>query len=458
MADNERTAGKFEQCVFERTQRFHVEIVGRFVEQQQIAARHQRFCQMQATTLAAGEFADNFLLIGALKVEAADVGAAGHFKFTDLQDVAPIGELLENGLVVREVFPALIDVGHFHRRADDNLTAVGLLGAGDHAEQRRLAGAVRPDDTDDGARRHSKAQVVDQQSVAKGLAHALEFDHPIWEEKARRKEPNKDKATRQVLTVIKLRNRIKMVAEGKAPIVLSFGKSTDLGHAVVADKYEAGDFDKFIYVPPNFEKGKLLPDVNVKKYNGRIRYYDSNDPENKECYLYINSETGEWLVERAGIKSSDPEAYLSFMDDPFFMNIKDLKVSVSRDNYYAILTAKGKTEKSNTLLKYRDKTLSVATIADGKSDLPYWYDLTGGPDSPLNIALPDNKEDYSVSSPDAYDYSLKYPDAFLLVQSGGAESASFERGGTVKLAHNTGSYKLTSTLDSATGEIGRAHV
>lgn len=73
--------------------------------------------------------------------------------------------------------------------------------------------------------------------------------------------------------------------------------------------------------------------------------------------------------------------------------------------------------------------------------------------SPLNIALPDNKKDYSVSSPDAYDYSLKYPDAFLLVQSAGAESASFERGGTVELAHNTGSYKLTSTLDSATGDL-----
>ena len=283
--------------------------------------------------------------------------------------------------------------------------------------------------------------------------HLTQYLPAVWEEKASRKEPNKDKATRQVLTVIKLRNRIKMVAEGKAPIVLSFGESTDLGHAVVADKYEAGDFDKFIYVPPNFEKGKLLPDVNVKKYNGRIRYYDSNDPENKECYLYINSETGEWLVERAGIKSSDPEAYLSFMDDPFFMNIKDLKVSVSRDNYYAILTAKGKTEKSNTFIKYRDKTLSIATIADGGSDLSYWYDLGGGSDSPLNIALPDNKEDYSVSSPDAYDYSLKYPDAFLLVQSAGAESASFERGGTVKLAHNTGSYKLTSTLDSATGDL-----
>ena len=83
----------------------------------------------------------------------------------------------------------------------------------------------------------------------------------------------------------------------------------------------------------------------------------------------------------------------------------------------------------------------------------FWDRDGADSESPLNIVLPDNKEDYSVSSPDAYDYSLKYPDAFLLVQSGGAESASFERGGTVKLAHNTGSYKLTSTLDSATGDL-----
>ena len=254
-----------------------------------------------------------------------------------------------------------------------------------------------------------------------------------WEDDIEHMELNKDRAARQVSTVIKLKKCVEMVAKGSSPIVLSFGKSILLGHAVVADKYEAGDFDK--------------------KYNGRIRYYDSNYPEDSKRYLYINSKTGDWFVEQEGIKSSDPKAYLAFMDEPFIMNVKDLKVSVSRENYHAILTARVETELSNASLKYKDKTLSIATIVDGGSDLPYWYDLGGGPGSPLNIALPDNKEDYSVSSPDAYDYSLKYPDAFLLVQSAGAESASFERGGTVKLAHNTGSYKLTSTLDSATGDL-----
>lgn len=257
----------------------------------------------------------------------------------------------------------------------------------------------------------------------------------VWEEMSRHEKPNGAKTTQQQIeTVIELKKRVKMVAKGRAPIVLTFGLEGVWGHAVVADKYEAGSFVK-----------------EDKKYNGRIRYYDSNSPEDKKRYLYINTETGDWFVEPVRLKSSQDRGYIGFIDDLFFINLKDM--AISRDNYNAVLSAGGRVERSNTLLKYRDKTLGMATIIDGGSDLSCWHDLTGGPDSPLNIALPDNKEDYSVSSPDAYDYSLKYPDAFLLVQSGGAESASFERGGTVKLAHNTGSYKLTSTLDSATGDL-----
>ena len=60
--------------------------------------------------------------------------------------------------------------------ADGHLAAVGLLGALDHAEQRRLAGAVGADDADDGACRHLEAEVVDQHAVAEALGDALELD------------------------------------------------------------------------------------------------------------------------------------------------------------------------------------------------------------------------------------------------------------------------------------------
>ena len=284
--------------------------------------------------------------------------------------------------------------------------------------------------------------------------HLTQYLPGVWEEMGRREKLNREKTTQQqVETVIELKKRVEMVAKGRAPVILTFGRFTltsggkwsSGGHAVVADKYEAGDFVK---QPDSTDKERNI----YIKYNGRIRYYDSNNPDNQECYLYINTETGDWFVEQAeDINSSRVRGYIGFIDDSFYMNLKDM--AISRDNYNAVLSAGGRVERSNTLLKYRDKTLGMATIIDGGSDLSCWHDLTGGPDSPLNIALPDNKEDYSVSSPDAYDYSLKYPDAFLLVQSAGAESASFERGGTVKLAHNTGSYKLTSTLDSATGDL-----
>lgn len=253
---------------------------------------------------------------------------------------------------------------------------------------------------------------------------------------------NKKNVQQKIDTVIKLQKRVELVAKGQAPIILMVGYEGGGGHGVVADKYESGIF----------QRGSI-------SYNGRIRYYDSFFPDDKERYLYIDSRKGNWFVSMKDIdvSSSDGNAVLGFIDDLSLMSARDIR-DIPAENRDAVLTAQKETTKKRAQqrrdsIKYRDKTLSIATIADGGSDLSYWYDLCGGPDSPLNIVLPDNKEDYSVSSPDAYDYSLKYPDAFLLVQSAGAESASFERGGTVKLAHNTGSYKLTSTLDSATGDL-----
>ena len=58
---------------------------------------------------------------------------------------------------------------------------VGLLGAGDHPHQRRLAGAVGADHADDPAARELERQVVDQQAVAVGLAQAVGLDDHVAE-------------------------------------------------------------------------------------------------------------------------------------------------------------------------------------------------------------------------------------------------------------------------------------
>ena len=63
---------------------------------------------------------------------------------------------------------------------------VGLLLAGDHAEERGLAGAVGADDADDAAAREAEREVLDQQPVAVALAQVLGLDHDVAQPRAGR--------------------------------------------------------------------------------------------------------------------------------------------------------------------------------------------------------------------------------------------------------------------------------
>ena len=73
-----------------------------------------------------------------------------------------------------------------HGFANLQRAAVGLLLPGDHPEQRRLAGAVRPDHADDAAARQREVEAVDQQVVAVALAQAARFDDDVAEPGTRR--------------------------------------------------------------------------------------------------------------------------------------------------------------------------------------------------------------------------------------------------------------------------------
>jgi hypothetical protein len=84
VGDDEGGSGEFEQGVFEGAECFHVEIVGGFVEQEDVAPRHEGFGKVQPPALAAGEFADLLALIRALEIEAANVSAAGCFADADV--------------------------------------------------------------------------------------------------------------------------------------------------------------------------------------------------------------------------------------------------------------------------------------------------------------------------------------------------------------------------------------
>ena len=84
VGDDHRAAREGQQRLLERAQRVDVEIVGRLVEQQHVAAAAQQLGQVHAVALAAREHADLALLVGALEVEAGDVGARVDLAVADL--------------------------------------------------------------------------------------------------------------------------------------------------------------------------------------------------------------------------------------------------------------------------------------------------------------------------------------------------------------------------------------
>ena len=177
MADDHDAASKFEQRIFQGTQGFHVQVITGFVQQQHVAALHQRLGQVQATAFAAREQTDLFLLITTVEVESAAVGAAGHLELAHSEDIQPPRDVFPDGLVVAQVVTALVHKGHSHGLADGDFATIGGLLARNELEQRRFTRAVGADDAHNRARRHLEAQVINQQAVAKRFAHVLELDH-----------------------------------------------------------------------------------------------------------------------------------------------------------------------------------------------------------------------------------------------------------------------------------------
>ncbi len=139
---------------------------------------------MDAVALTAGQRSDLLLLVALLEVERRHVLAGVHLAVADLDVVELLGDLLPDVVVGIERVARLVDVGQVDGLAELDLARIGLLEAGQQLEQRRLAGAVRPDHADHAAGRQREAQVLEQQLVAEALRQTLGLDHRVAEPRA----------------------------------------------------------------------------------------------------------------------------------------------------------------------------------------------------------------------------------------------------------------------------------
>ena len=181
MGNHDGAAGERQQRFFQRPQGFHVQIVGGLIEQQHVGALLEQLGQVQAVALAPGQVADPLLLVAALEVEAAQVGAAGHLVVADAQNVVAVGHLFPDGLVGVQVLAALVHVGQVHGVAHLDVAGVRRFLTGEHTEQGGLTRAVGADDADNGAARHREAQIFIEQLAVELLGDAVDLEHLLAE-------------------------------------------------------------------------------------------------------------------------------------------------------------------------------------------------------------------------------------------------------------------------------------
>ena len=105
---------------------------------------------MQPAALAAGQVADEFLLVCSFKIEASQIGAGTDFIAAYGEDILAVGDGFPDGFFIVQVFPALFHEGDVDGFPQLEFALVGLFRAGYDPEQGGFPRAVAADNADDG--------------------------------------------------------------------------------------------------------------------------------------------------------------------------------------------------------------------------------------------------------------------------------------------------------------------
>ena len=96
VADDHGAAGEVDQRLLQHPHRGHVEVVGRLVQQQQVAAAAEHFGQVDAVPLAARTFAHLLLLLRTAEIEPRHVRPGVDRDVAQLDPVRAVGDFLED--------------------------------------------------------------------------------------------------------------------------------------------------------------------------------------------------------------------------------------------------------------------------------------------------------------------------------------------------------------------------
>ena len=179
VADDYRTACESLQAFLQSTQGIDVDVVGRLVEQEHVALLLKRHGQVQTIAFATRKHAAEFVLVGTVEVEAAQISVNIDVASAHADQVVATAHHVVDRLVGLDVLVLLIDVGKFHGLAFGEGAAVGFLQAHDEAEEGCLARTVGADDAHDAVGRQHEVEVLEEHLVAESLGHMHGFEHLV---------------------------------------------------------------------------------------------------------------------------------------------------------------------------------------------------------------------------------------------------------------------------------------
>ena len=177
-------AGEAFEAFFEGADGVYVEIVGGFVEEDEVGPAFEQAGEVDAVAFAAGEHADFLLLIGPGEAELGAVGTGVYLAAGHTDDLFAAADGLVDGLGVGQGVARLVHVGDEYGVADAQGAGIGFFGTGDEAEEGGLARAVGADDADQAAGWKGEAEVFEEDFFAVGFGHAFELDHELAEARA----------------------------------------------------------------------------------------------------------------------------------------------------------------------------------------------------------------------------------------------------------------------------------
>ena len=178
MADHQHSTGKTQQDLFQQLERLDIEVVGRFVEHQQVGRLAEQASQQEPCPLAARERLDRRARALRAEQEVAEVAQHVAILPIDADELAAFGKVVDDRLLQVQLVTQLVEIRHFQLGTDVDAAAAGLQLAEQQLEQRRLARTVGPEQADAVAALQHHGEVTNQR-LATGMGEADVFgdDH-----------------------------------------------------------------------------------------------------------------------------------------------------------------------------------------------------------------------------------------------------------------------------------------